>query len=236
MFKKWGLGNVVSSTAWYPVETNAGRQPNWLKCFGLAALPIMFAANVHSETCGIAVIKLDGVTVSTEDYCYADGLPGAPPGGGPTDPGHGSGGGGGGAGIGGPAPSSAVLKHADACAVAYSPRHLTQTAPTHFLSYSWGWVIDSLGALATTNAKFAPPPYGGQNWKQVDAITFHPNTAAVYTDVYVHAYSTIPNLINTLAHEYVHQQGEEDEDVATQVGDDAENAYRADDGAKCAGG
>jgi len=196
--------------------------------FASVAVPGKAFAVLH---CGTAVIDGGGV-VTKEDYCYDDGFPGAP---GPAGPSGGGGGGaGGGGGGGGPAlPNTIDQLHDVTCASTYG-KYGPNGAVTSFAS-DWAWVIDPLNVKAETNIKVPPPPMGGYDWTMIDGDTVNIGEPSMESILYRHAYVTRKNTIQTLEHEFAHQNGIMDEDEAEAFGKVAADAYEADDGSLCGG-
>jgi hypothetical protein len=186
-------------------------------------------AMVH---CGVASVEVGGV-FSKQGYCYDDGVPEFPgppgtPGGGGTPPG------GGGSGGPGSYPTIELQKHEMNCAEAYGAFMPADGVITNFSS-EWGWVIDKLNLKMETPTGAAPVPVSGLVWDMLDGDTMHIGEPSEETILYMPAYSTRGNAINTLAHEFAHQRNVLDEAAAEKIGQDAEDAYRADKGAKCGG-
>jgi hypothetical protein len=121
------------------------------------------------------------------------------------------------------------------CANAYGSYKAKAGVPTVF-SDGWAFVIDDLNMKLETSSKAQPPPYvvngRSYNWQMIDGDTINFGTPNVETIIYRHAGVNMGNMVNTLVHEFAHQNGKDD-DVAYPAGDAAEDAYNADGGAKC---
>jgi hypothetical protein len=185
--------------------------------------------------CGTATVTGNGVT-TTQPYCYDNGFPNGG-GGGVGGTGGNSGGSGGGSGGGGIAlmPTPAQQDHDKKCADAYGSYKAVAGVPVTF-SDKWAFAIDDLNMKLEATSKTQPPPYVANgksyNWQMIDADTLNPGHSGQSTIIYRHANINMGYMVNTLVHEYAHQNGKDD-DLAEPAGDAAENAYNADGGAKC---
>jgi hypothetical protein len=210
-----------------------------VKFFLLAMLLLGFALlpnTAHAYlVCGTATVSGGGVTTA-EPYCYDNGIPNGGGGGGGGS-GGGSGGGGGGPSGGGfaPMPTAAQQDHDKKCANTYGSYKAVDGVPITF-SENWAFAIDDLNLKLETTTKTQPPPYmvngKSYDWVMIDADTLNWGQPGQKTIIYRHANVNMGNMVNTLAHEFAHQHGKDD-DVAEPTGDAAEKAYNGDGGAQC---
>lgn len=163
-------------------------------------------------------------------------------------------GGGGGGGSGGNAyPTPTQQQHFIKCAEVYGQTSPNSKFTTNFTSdYGWSYYSSATGlpvaheTTTTDNAPTqAPSGAGAGEWRYVGASTYY-QEAPFHTDLYMYAYpaSQPAVTVRTLVHEWYHQNhnvpGESpaqlkiDENNAGTAGQNAYNAYVADNGAKCA--
>lgn len=153
---------------------------------------------------------------------------------------------------GGPAaPGIQEQTHLENCAKIYGNILPKSGFQTNFTS-DYGWTSDystGLPAKHLTTTTDTPPPVseippGGGSWLIIGASTYVDQTP-LRTDIYMASYTTVADMVRTLAHEWYHQNhdvaGESDaiksanESSAQALGVQAEAAYKSDNGAKCAG-
>jgi hypothetical protein len=192
-----------------------------LNAFSVAAAH----ATLH---CGTAVINSGGFR-SEENYCFDDGIVTPPSGGGGTSSGSGDVGGGGSVGV---PPTIMMQKHEIRCATAYG-QYKPKAGVIVTFSSKWGWGSVKFDVIAETDLPVAPPLYGGYGW-----VGLYGNTnisEPMATSIYMDSYDSVANTIDTLAHEFAHQNDVLTEEDAEAAGKAAEKAYEADSGAKCSG-
>lgn len=98
---------------------------------------------------------------------------------------------------------------------------------TYFVS-NWGWVNLNTGEHFQTVTS-TPSSIGGP-WSPITGVTY----GTYQSLIFMPENPSLAELVNTLAHEWSHQWGAS-EAQAYPVGDAAEQAFLADNGAKCGG-
>lgn len=198
----------------------------------------------QTQTHGSCTANGCNVTATVPPPTYVSGLPitSAPP---PPDMG-----GGGGGGYDYNVPNTVSQQHLEQCALAYGA--LSPSLPTKFTDV-YGWTAkdaDGVWVSHTTTSTIEDPPLplGAKYWQMDDATTFltadqNQQNHIARTEIYKHAYQSDAHLVKIIAHEWYHQnhynpnatpaQQKAEEDAADQAGQDAENGYVADGGAKC---
>jgi len=125
-------------------------------------------------------------------------------------------------------PGARKQQHAVDCANAYGQYSSLAIYTTSFQA-AYGWAEqgnDTYIVTTSTNAK----PDTSHTWIPLDGTT---DTANHQTYVFANGYNTFENSIMTLAHEFAHQNGIDDEDEAEDVAVSAIQAYTMNGGAWC---
>jgi hypothetical protein len=177
------------------------------------------------------------------------GNPGGPGdgGGGGGDPGGGSSGDSGGTNPPvGSLPTAPQQDHAKHCAAVYGNTSEKAGYHTSFLpKYGWSWRTAegvATGEFRTSDSQ--PPadsPTPGGRWQSLNGHTTLVDP--LDTELFMPAYTSEAQMVETLAHEWYHQnhdvatedanQRQANENAATAAGQAAEAAYKSDNGAKC---
>lgn len=142
-------------------------------------------------------------------------------------------------------PNGTAQEHLTACAKIYGNTAPNPKFQTYFTqNYGWGSKLSTGGndtAQTPTDAAPTKAPPGGP-WTALNGVTFY---SLNYTDLFMNAYTSNAQTVDTLVHEWYHQnhdfigesqaQADANEQAAHNAGLAAEAAYNANNGASCAG-
>jgi hypothetical protein len=126
------------------------------------------------------------------------------------------------------------------CAIAYGATRgaVPRADYVTYLSDNYGWLQNGETVFATATNQ--PPPGTGFEGLQGVTTHHHPGYPTIkgQSKIFVKSHEDLGALINTIAHEWVHQHqpwGQVNEDEARLRGDIVEQEWRWDAGSKCGG-
>jgi hypothetical protein len=131
-----------------------------------------------------------------------------------------------------PVPNAATKQRALNCLLHYAEYPIA--APGWAVDYNQNWSFrNSVSGLWSFPPSYVVPSYNGL-WMEIYGTTRPIGSGNNRVTIFQLGYSDFATLVNTLAHEFAHTWGIAEAD-ASLIGDEAEAAFKQDNGAKCGG-